>query len=114
MKISIRIMYWKEIPVQVKADDGGTPISEPLDKRFQQGIDAVAMFDGSVGTDEYWIGWEWKEIGDVPGSAKAAASAIADRINDRFPSDFVGRIRNLHLSGRRDPSPGAVDHWMEE
>ncbi len=110
----VQVMYWKEIPVQVKADDGATQISETLDKRFQEGVDAVAMFDGSAGTDEYLIGWEWKAIGDVPGSAKAAASATVDRINDRFPSDFVGRIRKLHLSGRRNPEPGSVDHWMEE
>ena len=110
----VQVMYWKEIPVQVQADDGGTPISEPLDKRFQEGVDAVAMFDGSAGTDEYLVGWEWKEIGDVPGSAKEAVSATANRINDHFPSDFVARIRNLHVLGSRDPSPGAVDHWMEE
>ena len=55
----VRLMYWKEIPVQVQAvDDAGT-VSVPLHDRFQQGVDALAMADGSAGTDDYLIAWEW-------------------------------------------------------
>ena len=32
----VRIMYWKEIPVQVKADDESGEASAQLDDRFQQ------------------------------------------------------------------------------
>ena len=110
----VRIMYWKEIPVQVQAQDGSATVSRQLDARFQQGVDAVAMFDGSMGTDEYLMAWEWGEFSEVEGTAREAADSVAGRIDARFPRDFVARIRDLHRDGRRDPTPGAVNHWLEE
>ena len=110
----VRIMYWNEIPVQVQAQDESGTVSRQLDTRFQQGVDAVAMFDGSMGTDEYLMAWEWGEFSEVEGTASKAADSVADRIDARFPRDFVARIRNLHREGKRVPTPGAVDHWIEE
>ena len=50
---------------------------------------------------------------EVDGGAEDAADLIAARYNEGFPRDFVARIRGLIESGRRDPKPGAVDHWCE-
>ena len=110
----VRIMYWKEIPVQVQAQDDAGTVSGQLDPRFQQGVDAVAMFDGSSGTDDYLMAWEWGEFGEVDGSAEAAAESMAEKLNSGFPDDFVARIRDLQRDGQRDPTPGAIDHWLEE
>lgn len=107
-------MYWKEVPVQVQAvDDAGT-VSKPLEPRFQEAADAIAMFDGSAGTDEYMMAWEWGPFEESEAPAEAAALEAAERFNRGFPGDFVSRIRDLHRSGERDPSPGAVDHWMND
>ena len=105
-------MYWKEIPVQVQAEDEGGQVSKPLDARFQEGVDAISMFDGSGGSDEYLMAWEWGEYTEVEGSAEEAAARTADRFNQGFPADFVGRISRLQRSGRRDPRPGAIDAWV--
>ena len=109
----VRVMYWKEIPVQVKAEDESGEVSRPLDDRFQQAVDAVSMFDGSSGSDEYLMGFEWGAYSEVEGSADEAATAEAERINNELPKDFVARIRDLHSSGERDPRPGAIDRWRE-
>lgn len=109
----VRIMYWKEIPVQVQAEGESGPVSKPLDPRFQHGVDAVSMFDGSSGSDEYLMGWEWGDYNEVQGSAEDAAAEVAERFNSGFPQDFVARIRDLHKSNRRDPRPGAADEWTE-
>ena len=110
----VRVMYWKEIPVQVKAEDETGGVSRPLNDRFQQAVDAISMLDGSSGGDEYLMGFEWGEYSEVPGSADEAASAEAERLNREIPKDFVARIRGLHQSGRRDPRPGAIDKWMDD
>ena len=110
---TVRIMYWKEIPVQVQAEDAAGRVSKPLDGRFQQGVDAISMFDGSSGTDGYLDAWEWGEPREIDGSAQEAADTEAERLNGAFPRDFVERIRQLEREGRRDPRPGAVDHWSE-
>ena len=108
----VRVMYWKEIPVQVQAADGPEQVSKPLDDRFQEGVDAISMFDGSAGTDDYLMGWKWGEYFEVEGTVEEAAAMTAERYNTGFPSDFVARIRDLHNEGGRDTSLGAIDGWM--
>ena len=109
----VRVMYWKEVPVQVQATDGNGPVSRPLHERFQQGVDAISMFDGSSGSDDYLMAWEWGVETEVEGTAEEAVAAIEERFNSGFPQDFAARIRDLHASGHRDPRPGAADHWIE-
>ena len=106
-----RVLYWKEIPVQVQVEDESGQVSQPLDDRFQQGVDAISMFDGSSGSDDYLNAWEWGGYDEVDGTAEEIAVHLADRFNKGFPEDFVNRVRDLHRSGGRDPRPGAVDHW---
>mgnify|MGYP001179736962 FL=1 len=108
----IRLMYWKEIPAQVQAKDENGIMSKPLDPRFQEGIDAISMFDGSSGTDEYLDAWNWGNLIEVTESANEAVLNLANRFNKGFPSDFVVRIRDLHKSGKRNPNPGAIDSWI--
>ncbi|MBU81307.1 MAG: hypothetical protein CL724_07510 [Chloroflexi bacterium] len=107
-------MYWKEIPVSIQANHDSEMISHPLDARFQEGVDAIAMFDGSVGTDDYLMAWELKDYGEVDARPKEAAAAIAQRFNEGFPDDFVSRIRDLERAGERDTTPGAIDDWLNE
>jgi hypothetical protein len=106
-------MYWKEIPVQVQAEDQSGRVSRQLDDRFQQGVDAISMMDGSAGSDDYLMAWEWSGYAERDGTADEAADAEAARLNERFPQDFVARIRDMHRDGTRDPKLGAVDHWMD-
>ena len=110
----VRLMYWKEIPASVQANDGSETVSHPLHARFQEGIDAIAMFDGSAGTDDYLMAWELKDYGDVDAPAKEAAAAVAQRFNDGFPDNFVARIRDLEKAGERDATPGAIDDWVKD
>ena len=108
-------MYWKEVPLQVQAADATGQVSVPLAPRFQQGADAIAMFDGSQGTDEYLDGFAWGPFTETEGDdPKGVATALAERINSKFPQDFVSRMRDLHREGKRDPRPGAVDSWFQE
>ena len=57
-----QILYWKDIPAQVKVfRENGRPISRPLPDRFQVRIDARAMQEGLAGTDDYLAHWQWSE-----------------------------------------------------
>ena len=109
----VRLMYWKEIPVQVQAEDEAGRVSKPLDDRFQQGVDAISMFDGSGGSEDYMMAWEWGQYAEIDGSAEDAAAEVAERFNSGFPRNFVARVRELNVSGQRDPRPSAVDGWIE-
>ena len=74
MKSNVRVLYWKEVPVQVQAEDEVGRVSVMLDDRFQEGADAIAMFDGSYGSDEYLEGWHWTKPQEVEATAREAAS----------------------------------------
>lgn len=113
MPCNISILYWKEIPVQVKAENDDTALSLPLGHRFQEAADAIAMMDGSYGSDAYLDAWQWGDPHQSDLDPKEAADELAQRINDGMPDDFVARIRDLHDAGRRVEQPGAIDHWVE-
>ena len=108
----VKIMYWKEIPVQVKAAGGDGEISKPLDARFQEAVDAVAMMDGSFTTDEYLDSWQWGEPFESEGAVAEAVDRTVLIFNKGMPENFVSRIRDMHKSNKRDSTPGAIDHWL--
>jgi hypothetical protein len=107
----VRIMYWKEIPVQVQAQDDSGEVSRPLNPRFQEAADAIAMLDGSAGSDSYLDGWGYGPFFQAEGLAGEAAETITAQYNSNMPEDFVARIRDLHRAGTRDQTPGAIDFW---
>ncbi len=110
----VRVLYWKEIPVQIQAEDENDRVSRPLEDRFQEAIDRIAMFDGSAGSDDYLESWSWSEYRNVAGGAQQAAEALAERYNRAFPQNFESKIKRLHRSGRRRPFPGALDQWLTQ
>lgn len=108
----VRIMYWKEIPVQVQAEDATGRVSRQLEDRFQQAADAVAMQDGSEGTDEYLDAWGFGPYEDHDENATRAAEAVARKL-ENMPVAFVKKIIDMQRDGTRNPVPGAIDHWAE-
>ncbi|GEM_PF-54262 len=110
----VRVMYWKEIPVQVQAQDARGQVSRQLDPRFQQAADAIAMFDGSAGTDSYMASWEWGPYSEIKGTAEEAATAVASKYNDKFPRDIIRLVRESHSAQTRLPQAGALDFLVED
>lgn len=107
----IRMMYWKEIPVQVQAQDENGQVSKPLDARFQEAADAIAMFDGSAGTDSYLDSWTTSEFIEQDGTATQVADSVSSKFNENMPADFVARIRDMQKNGDRNEHAGAIDSW---
>ena len=111
--MKVRLMYWKEIPVQVQATNDSETQSLPLDSRFQEAVDAISMMEGSYGSDEYLDAWECGEYFEVPGTLDDVLKSVGDRYNKGMPQNFVGKLRDLHKNGCRSPSAGSIDGWIE-
>tara|TARA_B100000029_G_scaffold452005_1_gene476945 strand:+ start:347 stop:691 length:345 start_codon:yes stop_codon:yes gene_type:complete len=109
----IKIMYWKEIPIQIQAEDDCTVKSKLLDDKFQKAADAISMIDGSYGTDDYLNGWQWGEYKKVDKDIDMALNCEVDKFNKYMPKDFVSRIKQLHEKGLRKETPGAINHWLK-
>ena len=111
--MKVRLMYWKEIPVQVQATNDSETQSLPLDSRFQEAVDAISMMEGSYGSDEYLNAWEWGEYFEIPGTLDDVLKSVGDRYYKGMPRNFVARLRDLHKNGSRTPSAGSIDGWIE-
>ena len=71
-----RILYWHEIPSQIKVDDGQDEVSVPLPAKFQERIDWLAAQRGLQGTDDYLAGWNWSDEQERDGSAQDVAQQL--------------------------------------
>jgi Virulence factor len=57
-----QVLYWKDIPAEVRVlGEGRRSKSRPMPQRFQNEIDARAMREGLVGSDEYMRYWRWSQ-----------------------------------------------------
>lgn len=82
---TVQIMYWHDIPVQVKAREGRKRHSVELAQRFQVAIDNAAMQAGLTGSEAYIETFRWGEPEERPGSAEEVAAAVAAEIEAQYP-----------------------------
>jgi hypothetical protein len=75
-----KILYWQEIPSQIKAEDESDDVTLPLDPRFMERIDQLAAQRGLMGTDDYLAQWRWSEEQERDGTAADVAQAIRSEL----------------------------------
>jgi hypothetical protein len=92
-----QIMYWHDIPIQVRARGEGGRASAALPDRFQEAIDQAAMAAGLIGSDDYSAALRWGEAQERAGAAREVADAVAAELDTQHPTiDWratVARIR---------------------
>ena len=71
-----QILYWRDMPAQIRVYENGRPRSHQLPERFQLAIDSVAMEEGLVNTDAYLEQWEWSERMSREGGADEVAEQV--------------------------------------
>jgi hypothetical protein len=77
---SYKVLYWQEVPSQIKAEDDETDVTLPMPDRFQERIDKLAAERGLGGSDDYLAQWRWSDDEDRDGSAQAVAEAVRDEL----------------------------------
>lgn len=75
-----RILYWQEIPSQIKAEDDDDEVNMPLSQKFMARIDTVAMERGMREADDYLEHWRWGDDQHRDGSAQEVAEAVRDEL----------------------------------
>jgi Virulence factor len=71
-----QILYWHEVPSQIKVDDGQDEVNLALPTKFQERIDQLATQRGLQGTDDYLAGWNWGDELERDGSAQQVAEQL--------------------------------------
>ena len=72
-----KILYWQEVPTQVRAEDAADEITLPLPAKFLEQIDRLAVQRGLQQADDYLAQWNWSEEEEREGSAQEVAQAVA-------------------------------------
>lgn len=90
-----QVVYWRDIPAQIKLRTGRDRRSYSLPPRFQEAIDEAAMLSRSTSTDSYLEEWhtsEWQPIvGDLE---QLAAELLAALEEDYTPERLKAIVAN--------------------
>ena len=71
-----KILFWQEIPTQIKAEDNVDEVTMMLDDRFMTQVDILAAKRGLQSTDDYLAQWKWSDEQEREGSAQEVAEAL--------------------------------------
>jgi hypothetical protein len=71
-----QILYWLDIPSQVKAWDDFDETKVELGPKFAALIDQTAQSKGLTGTDDYLAQWRWGDELEREGTAHEVAGAV--------------------------------------
>jgi len=71
-----KILYWQEIPTQIKVEDDMDDVTVMLDDKFMKQVDILAAQRGLQNADDYLAQWKWSEEEEREGSAQDVADAL--------------------------------------
>lgn len=95
MSISFQVVYWRDIPAQIKVRSGAQRVNRQLSPRFQEAIDAAAMRGNATSTEDYLADWrssDWQTSEMDP--QKLADSLVAEIEAEYTPA----RLKKLVVS----------------
>ena len=84
-----QILYWRDIPAQLKVSGDGKRLSHPLDQTYQVEIDRIAMDEGLEGTEAYLDQWKWSEKMERSGSNVEVAQSVEAELRSKFSHLFT-------------------------
>jgi hypothetical protein len=80
-----QILYWQDIPSQIKAWDDFDEVRIELASRFAARIDLAAEARGLTKTDDYLAQWKWTDEQERDGTPEEIAAAIKQELEAKFP-----------------------------
>ena len=75
-----KVLYWQEVPSQIKAEDDVDDVTLQMPERFQERIDRLAAERGLSGADDYLAQWRWSDDEERDGTAQEVAEAVRDEL----------------------------------
>jgi len=75
-RAKFQVLYWQDIPSEVKAWDDFDEVKLSLPSRFAEKIDASAQRQGFIQADSYLAHLRWSEAAERSGSPREVAEAV--------------------------------------
>lgn len=102
MTTKYQIIYWRDIPAQVKVKSGRERKGRQLSKRFNVAIDEAAMRAGLTESSAYLAEWRMSDWLDREGELLATLELLVAELEAEYPP---GRLRGLVQGHGREESP---------
>jgi len=83
-KSKFQILYWQDIPSQIKAWDDFDEVKVDMPTRFAERIDISAQKQGHIQADAYMSHLRWSEISERAGSPPDVAEALKKELETKF------------------------------
>jgi len=80
-----QILFWQDIPSQVKAWDDFDEVKIELAPRFTSRIDQAAQTQGLTSADDYLNQWRWSKQQERDGTVKEVAESVKRELESKFP-----------------------------
>jgi hypothetical protein len=110
MTVESQVVFWRDIPAQVRAREGSNRASRPLAQRFQVAIDEAAMRAGATGAQDYLDDWHTTEWQSHDGELQAVLDSVVFSLETIYGP---GLLRSLIAGGGRrqmDSDPTAEEN----
>ena len=86
----VRIMYWKDIPCSVRAEEGRrNRVTRKLPDMYMATVDSVAMKEGTVGSDEYQAAFRWSDPEERDGTPEEIADVVVGEILEKYSKTWL-------------------------
>ena len=92
-----QIMYWHDIPRQIKAKDETGTVKILLPDRFQKAINSAAIAASKVDPDAYMNGWKWGPREERPGPAQDVAETLVAELDAAYPQERLRALIRSHV-----------------
>jgi len=84
-KARFQVLYWQDIPSEIKAWDDFDEVKLSLPTRFAEKIDASAQRQGFIQADAYMAHLRWSDEAERPGTPGEVAEAVKMELEAKFP-----------------------------
>jgi hypothetical protein len=92
MNPTYQILYWRDIPAQVKVRLGRQRVNRALSPRFQEAIDEAAMRARTTSTDDYLDEWRSSDPQEAEGDPEALADRLAAELETAYPDERLALL----------------------
>lgn len=96
MTTMYQVIYWRDIPAQVKVKAGRNRAGRLLSKRFPVAIDEAAMRAGLTGSDDYLTQWRNGQWLERDGDPDEVLEAIVAELEANYSAERLRLLIEQH------------------
>jgi hypothetical protein len=90
--IAFQIIYWRDIPVQVRVKNGRSRLTHPLSPRFQEAVHRAAFRAKAINGFDYIQEWRPSEWQEREGEDQDVITAVTAELETAYSDERLEKI----------------------